>query len=320
MVKQTKERYKRRNNLVAITIGVFVLVWVIFNILFPVFKINDGLENDFSIRTINDKKYLELKIKGGYSFHRIFMKMDVDGTSETNGVLLKKVYQDELGLYVSEDIINTKEHLDRFLTIKGNEDDDIKNGELIQKGDFVYFISDGRYRAFANAETFDMLGFGWNNVQRGKSDLLSNLTKGRVIDKTISYLPSMFVEIGEKTYLLGLEEKYLIDSEELINYVRSEFSVIKVDNRKLQTVGEMKCKRSGKNKVVCKFKDNLRKVLPQATVFIELEGNLKAKWTSKIYTFNKFNSLVPRRTLGNIKRNLVLRYDQRFGFKEGDQK
>jgi hypothetical protein len=81
----------------------------------------------------------------------------------------------------------------------------------------------------------------------------------------------------------------------------------------------MRCKESGKDKMACEFKDSLKKILSQAMIFIELDGDLKTKWVSKICAFDEFKSLVPRRILGNIKRNLILCYDQRLGIKDGKQ-
>jgi len=314
MTYQNIKQYKKINNIVVIAIGVFVLAWVFFNLLFPVFKIDNDAKDDFSVRIINEIKYLELKIKGGHSFHKIFMKINVDKNNAGQRKFLGKIYQDELGLYAIGTTINSREELDKSLKIKENSN--IVNGELIQKGNFVYFISENQYRAFANAETFDKLGFNWNKIQDNKELLLNNLIKGSIIDKTNSYLPSSFVEVDKKIYLLGIEKKHLINDQALEKYIRNKFSVIKIRNEKLQVVGKMECSNDWRNNQVCKFKDDLRKTLPQATIFIKLNENLPEKWFSKIYTFDKFKSLVPRKALSNIKRNLILKYDQRFGIGE----
>jgi hypothetical protein len=312
MIKQLDVRYKLKNNIGVALLGALIFGWIIFSIIFPVFKINDKMRDDFSLRNINGRQYLELKIKGGHSFHKILIKTNKQDDNIKEGKILGKVYQDELGLYFLGEKIRNREQLDRFLKIK-NSEKNIENGELIKKGNFVYFISNNKYRAFANAEIFDTLGFDWEKVQGGKSDLLSDLTKGEIIDKNNSYLPNSFVEINKKVYLVGLEKKYLIGDTKLEKYIKDKFSIIRVDDKKLQIIGSIKCQQSFRKKNICKFKDTLKMVLPQATVFIELEDRLPLGWISKIYTFDGINSLVPRRTLSNIKRNLILRYDQRLG-------
>ncbi len=311
-MSQNNLRYKNISNFIAIFIGIIVLFLIIFKVSFPIFKINNEKKDDFFIRNINEKKYLELKIKGGYPFHKILIKTS-RWKKENKKVFLGKIYQDELGLYKSNKIIKNKNELNQFLDIK-IEGNDIVNGELIKKGNFVYFISDSKYRAFANAETFDMLGFDWNKVRDNKGSVLNDLIKGNTIDKNIAYLPSSFVAVGQEIYLLGSGEKYLIRSKELEEYIKSKFSVIKINNKKLNALGEMKCGDTFWSNNVCEFEDVLGGVLPQATVFIELNDSLPAEWFSKIYTFDKFVSVVPKITLSNVKRNLILRYDQRLGF------
>ena len=311
MIKKDVEQYKKRNTLIAGAIGVFVLAWMVFSVSFPVFRIDSNMKDDFLVRTIDGREYLELRIKGGYPFYRIVVKFN------GSDVELRSVYQDELGLYANGETVRSIEQLDKFLKIEGVEVD-IKNGELIQKGDFVYFVSGNKYRAFANAEVFDMLGFDWNKVQRGKSGLLSELLKGEIIDKEISYLPGSFVEVGKEIYLLGEGEKYLISKSDLVDMIKSKFGVIKVDDRKLQAIGRMKCEKSKRSDGICKLRDDSGAVLPYATVLVELEGGLGADWAAKIRTFNGFKSLVPKMTISNIKRNLLLRYDERLGINNND--
>jgi len=313
MKQQIIKKYKQRNNIIVVILGATILSVIFFGVLFPVFKINDTLKDDFALRTINGLRYLELKIKGGHSFHKVSFSFNSKNSNQDN--LLGKVYQDELGLYGLGEVIYSKAQLDTFLKIK-NEKSNIQNGELIQKGNNVYFISEGSYRAFANAEVFDRLGFDWNKVQKNKGDLLANLVKGPIIDKTASYLSSSFVEVGDKLYLIDSETKYLIDNNDLKKYVKDKFSVIKVGKQKLQMVGEMTCNKKWNNKVICRFEDKLKKTLPQATVFVGIKKDLPKKWSAKITTFDGFESLTPKRSLSNIKRNLILKYDQRFGIGE----
>lgn len=295
-----------KNTLLAWTIGFFIFIYIIFNVLFPSFKIDSSQGGNFSLREIDGKKFLELKIKGGYSFHKIKIKTK----NRAGGKLFGKIYQDELGLYPLGSEINTQEQLNKFLKITDTE---LVNGELVQKGNFVYFISNGTYRAFANAETFDNLGFDWKKIKRNESGKLKNLSKGRIIDKTISYIPGEFVLLENRIYLLGEDKKFLIENEKLVDDIKSKFSIISINANKLKVVGEMKCKNTRERSSICLFKDDLKKTPPQATIFIKLEENLQNSWVAKIYTFDGLKSLVPRITLSNIKRNLLLRYDQRLG-------
>lgn len=311
MIRQNEQRYKSINNIIVAIIGFLILVCIFLNIVFPVFKINNDLKNNFSLRNINGREYLELEIKGGDSFHKISIAMDAEKNNKNNNAVLGKVYQDELGLYAMANVITSREQLIEILKIK--ESTNITNGELIQDGNLVYFISEDKYRAFANAETFDQLGFDWDKVQRNKEEFLNKISKGQIIDKTNSYLPDSFVEVSGKIYLLGVEKKHSINSKDLEKYIRANFSVIKVVAQKLQPLGNMQCGASLWGEKKCKFKDNFEKTLPRAVVFVETNGNLSPRWFSTISTFDKFKSATPRRALANIKRNLILRYDQRFG-------
>jgi len=313
IIQLPKSQYKTKNSLIALATGGGILILVIFKILFPSFSFDNKTTDDFSVRNIAGKKYLELKIKGGYPFHKVVIKLNNKQLSNRNKVLLENIYQDELGLYPIAGTITNNEELDTFLK---NDKSNLQNGELIQKGNNVYFISNGQYKAFANAETFDMLGFDWKKVQKNKGDLLGSLEKGAVIDKTISYLPGEFVEIGTQLYLLGLDKKYLIGNTELTKNIKKTFSIVKIKEAKLKQVGKINCQNNWENKIICEFRDTSQKVFPEATVLIKLNDKLPAEWKAKITTFDSFKSLVPKRTLSNIKRNLFLRYDQRFGFGE----
>ena len=281
----SKKEWHRKNTCIASIIGVLILLWVIFKILFPVSVISNNTTNDFAIRNIGEKKYLQLKLKGGYPFHRVVIKLNSKEDIK-NVEVLTKIYQDELGLYTTGEIIKVKSQLDRFLNIESNAD--IKNGELISKGNSVYIISDGQYRAFANAEVFDLLGFDWERVQDDKESLLENLTKGNNITKATSYLQGSFVGVEDKLYLLGTESRYFVDNKDLVKNIKDKFSIIHISSEEMKAVGKMKCQKKGKYKVVCNFKDDAKRILPQATVLMEINDDFVIdKWKAKIYTFDK---------------------------------
>lgn len=321
MIKQSRLQYKKRNNLIAWAVGIFILLLVIFKVLFPVFHIDNGMDDNFSIRNIDDKKYLELKIGGGYSFHKINIKVSGSGDDGSGNALLGSVYQDELGLYPLRGEINDREQLDEFLNIEGVEGD-IKNGELIQKGNSVYFISSGKYRAFANAETFDILGFDWARIKNNKEDLLSGLQKEKNITLSTSYLEGSFVHINRELYLLGLNKRYKVNSmnEDLVKFIEEEFSIIEVSNKILMSVGSMRCKLKRED-VGCVFNDDNQSVSLQSQIIVEIKDEkVLDNWDASVHTFgggvkNMFEIALRgiKEKLRGIKEKLISKYGERIG-------
>ncbi len=318
ITKKINKNFQKRNLFISLLIGSLILAIVIFRVLFPIFVINNNMKNDFIFLNINNKKYLKLKIKEGHAFHKIFIKIIFDDKNDSgfkNNEILGKIYQDELGLYTKGKDINTRAELYKYLKIPNVSG--IMNGELIQKGNAVYFISGNQYRAFSNAESFDILGFDWNKIKKGEEDFLMNLTKGKNITKNETYLKQSFVVVGNKTYLIDGHTKYLIANKKLIKQLKNQFSFIVIKERKIKSLGKMNCQKEKLAIFNCKFEDKTYKTLPQAKVIIELINNqAPTKWSSRIYTFDKLKSAVPKRSLSNIKRNLILKYDQRFGIGE----
>jgi hypothetical protein len=311
MLESRETYYKKRNILIVSAIGFLVIVIILFRVLFPVFSADSKDKDTFLIRDIGGKKYLEIKIKNGYPFHKLVAKLKLDNPEQKE--LLGKIYQDELGLYPLSKSINSQEQLKAFLEIKTS--DNLKNGELIQSGNSVYYIEQGRYRAFSNAETFDTLGFDWEKVEKSKAEFLGDLEKEKNITLATTYLPGSFVKTGKKLYLLGDKVRYEIDlsNKSLIKFIEDNFSIIEVDRKKLAAVGQLSCQRNSEE-MVCKFVDNEEKVLPRASILIEITDKMATiKGYAKVYTFNKFNSTVAKITLRNIKGRLIARYADRLG-------
>jgi hypothetical protein len=179
----------------------------------------------------------------------------------------------------------------------------------------VYFIEQGRYRAFSNAETFDTLGFDWEKVVKNKAEFLGDLEKEKNITLATSYLPGSFVKIGQKLYLLKDKVKHEINlnNENLVRFIEDSFSIIKVDKRRLTSIGQFSCQKENEE-MVCKFVDNKEKVLPRASILIEIIDTIPTvSGNAKIYTFNKFDNTVAGITLRNIKWRLIARYADRLG-------
>lgn len=311
MLDTREAQHKKQNVLIAGAIGFLIMAAVLFRILFPVFSISSDDKDSFLLRSIGDKKYLEIKVKNGYPFHKIVAKLKLDDSG--TGEVLGKIYQDELGLYPLGESINSQEQLDIFLNIQAS--DNLKNGELIQRGNSVYFIDNGKYRAFSNAETFDTLGLDWKKVAKNKADFLGDLEKEKNITLATSYLPGSFVRADKKLYLLGSKVKYEINlsNRSLVKFIEDNFSIIGVDKRELATVGQLSCQRKDVE-MVCRFIDREGKVFPRANILIEIMNKTSTvNGSARIYTFNRFDSAVAKITLRNIKGRLIARYTNRLG-------
>ena len=196
-----KNNYKRINTIVVTSGSLLFLAWVGFRIFFPVFHFvygDNNIEDDFIVRKINQKTYWQLKLKGGYSFNSIEIKMP------KNSVELGNVYQDELTLYAVGQKIKSMDDLKQYLD---SDSSGAMNGELISKGDSVFFIENGKYRSFADAETFDTLGFDWDKVEKAQGGEFSNLKKGEDITHKTIYLNYLFVKIDNKLFLFNNNRK-----------------------------------------------------------------------------------------------------------------
>ena len=310
-----EKEIKKYNSLIVFIVGIFIFMGISFKVLFPVFAVNSEDKNKFFLYSIGEKKYLELKIKKGYPFHKITMKVDFsDKIKDSN--FFGNIYQNEVGLYSLGEEINNEENLNKFL--RKNNNSKIRNGELIAKGDAVYFISDGQYRPFMSAEIFDMLGFDWQKVERNKAEELTNLVEGEKITEKTHYLSGMFVKINGKVYLLDGNHRHLINGEnkELIEFIEKNFSLVSIDSDKTNSIGRFKCHQTIGMEFECSFEDIDDKVLPWASLIIEVKDNSveEAKIFAKIYSYGKLNLTVPKITLKNIRTILSFRYKDYLNF------
>ena len=215
--------YKTKNTIFVTLLTLLFLSWVLFRIVFPVFHFNyngQNGNNNFFIRKINQKTYLQLKLKGGYSFNKIVLK------SKAKNIKLGNVYQDELALYKQGQLINSLEELKKYLIIGNSK---VYNGQLISHGDSVFFIENGKYRTFADAETFDNLGFDWQKVIKVNNEVLHSLEKGEDITHTTIYLNNLFVKIDDNLYFLNNNVKMKINTNQLGKFVKDNFSIININ-------------------------------------------------------------------------------------------
>ena len=298
--------YKRRNTIFVILLAFLFLSWVVFRIVFPVFHFEynqQGNNDNFFVRTINQKKYLQLKLKGEYSFNKIILK------SKRKDIKLGNVYQDELSLYQDGQQLNSLEDLKKYLNLNNSN---VYNGQLISHGDSVFFIENGKYRTFADAETFDNLGFDWQKVVKVNNDVLHSLQKSEDITHTTIYLDNLFVKIDSSLYFLNNNVKMKINGNQLKQFVEKNFSIININKKKLDLslVGKMICQQTFFGEK-CSLKRNRAVVFPRAEILMEIkEGDLLAnnKLSIKVDTFDGVRSVVPKITLRNIKRLINIRY------------
>ena len=303
-----KKNRQKINTIIVTSGSLLLLAWVGFRIFFPVFHFvynGNNIDDDFIIRKINQKTYWQLKLKGGYPFSSIKIKMP------KNSVELGNVYQDELVLYTAGQKIKSMDDLKQYLNSGSS---DIMNGELISKGDSVFFVEDGKYRSFADAETFDTLGFDWDKVEKAQGREFSNLEKGEDITHKTIYLNDLFVEIGNKLFLLEDNRRIEIDNKEVKKFIKNKFSIISIPKTKMQSalVGTMICQQ-GKifSKKKCLLQRNENNILPRAEILIEATPGQQANQvTATVDTFDGFNSLVPSITVKNIKRLINIRYQE----------
>ena len=303
-----KDGYKIRNTVIVGIVALLFLLSIVFMVFFPTFYFNynkhDKSEN-FFIRTINQKRYLQLKLKGEYPFNKIVLTTNFKKKS----LILGNVYQDELALYQSEKSVGSLEELKKYLTIDNSK---LHNGQLVSYGESVFFIENEKYRAFADAETFDNFGFNWEKVTKVESVALHSLKKGEDITHATIYLDDLFVKIDNKFYYLKNNKKILIDNIGVTRFIESNFSIVNIDGKKLNSalIGSMICKEEFFVEK-CYLKKNQSVIFPKAEILIEVKDKdlLKKEISAKVSTFNGVQSVVPEITIKNIKRLVKTRYE-----------
>ncbi len=301
--------YKIKNIILVTSSALLFLGWVVFRIVFPVFHFDyNGQSEDgnFFIREINQKTYLQLKLKGGYSFNKIILKIKPG----KNNVALGDVYQDELALYKQDRTINSLEELKKYLIVDGSN---IYNGQLINHGDSVFFIENNHYRAFANAMVFDNLGFDWKKIAKTDDSVFNKLAKGKHITNTTRYLNDSFVRIDNKIYLLNNNEKILINDIRAKEFIEDKFSLLDIDKKKsnFALVGKMICQKTSFGEK-CFLKRNKATVFPRAEILMEMQDKSfleDNKVSARVDTFDGIHSVVPKITIRNIKRLIKIRYE-----------
>jgi hypothetical protein len=310
-MKKVIRKDKIKNTWVVVLGAFFFSGWVLFRVVFPVFHFDYQQEMGgfFSNLIIVDKEYLKIRMPDNYPFSKFSMKLKVNGEKEE---LFGQVYQDEIGLYPVVRIITDKKELMTYLTIPGN--DKVWNGELISKGQAVYFISDGQYRVVLSADIFNRLGFDWDKVKKSNGGEFKSLTKGLNIDKGENYLPGSFLQIDKSLYLVGKNNTlFKIEDQVSREMVRKKFSVVKIDPDKLLSVGEVQCQRRifGQG-IKCVFKANGRKIFPESEIVIEKkEGADIVSGLIKVDTFDKFKgSIIPQVTIRKIKDRIKFNYGE----------
>jgi len=304
------------NTLLALLIGVLLLVYVVFGILFPKFEFRyEGKKNDsIYFRNLNGKKYLQVKYNKGYPFANI--KMKVVGGDLSDNDIFGRVYQDEIGLYADGEPITSLEELKKILHMriynKGAEQREVFDGELVSSGEAVYYVSDGEYRAFVDAETFEKFGLDWNKVRPAIDGELADLKKGKKITSLAStaYLPHSFVSVSGDLFWVydGIRRK-IVDNK-AIDFVRTNYSIIKIDKEKIRPVGEIFCKMGNKREVECEL-DKFEGVIifPRAEILLEMKKDVKIdEVIMKVTTFDGFNSVVPKIAINNLKKIIKNRY------------
>lgn len=299
--------------LIAFLVGVVLMGWVTFRILFPVFSFEygDNLSSDFFMTQYGGEKYWRVILKDGFPFRKFQIKMRVsfdDLAHEKKGKLVGEVYQNELNLFPVKGEIDSWEEL--LLKLKIGEGMKVMNGELLADNKSVYLITNNQYRAFSNAESFDRLGFDWGKVRKIVGGELVGLSKGENILTRARYLPGTFVSLGDgEFYLLGDNEKIRIEGVDLQNMIAERFGVVKVDKEVLSSVGTVTCEKSIKGDYSCLFVDLDKKVLEGANIFIDWKDDfLVVDGKIKVYTFSEFFDFVPKIVLRNIKRRFLFNY------------
>jgi hypothetical protein len=313
-MKEGENKFKIMNTALVVVIALVFLSWVIFRILFPVFNFTYGKDtnNIFTTLSVGNKKYLEVKIPDNYPFHKFLMKVTLDKMDDNS---FGGVYQNEVGLYPIKGNISNKNELMNYLSISKNKN--VLNGELISKNEAVYFISEGTYRAFLNADVFNKLGFDWDKIRKNTGREFNHLVKGASIDEMVAYLPSSFVRIEDELYLLDGKSRRRINNNDLIKFIENKFSVIKVQPNRLLSVGKVQCKKTlfGK-KEKCFFRANGDQIFSKAKLIVE-QTNSEAsvdEGSIKIDTFDRFfNSVVPKITIFNVKNSIKSNYGEDIG-------
>ncbi len=312
MENNLSKKLRRRNLCLALGLGLAVFAFVSYRIFYPVFTVSWQSLTRKNLAEIEGKHFVKIKMRYGYPFHKVkirgkFLKERGEKTAP-----LKNIYQNELAIYKKGEEIKTLSDLKKRLAL--DSIDGLEKGILLSDGRAVYFVGDGEYRAFANAETFDQLGFDWNKVRLDKNDFLSKLKKGSNITLTTFYLPYSFAQIGEQIYLLGNHVKYPLneDDDVLRKYVVDNFSVIKVDKRMLEKLSDFCCRRKSDD-FVCVFKDRQRLVFPRADLILEFDKEALNKHLEiAISTFARNDWNAPKITLRRAKMLFLLRYGHYF--------
>ncbi len=306
------KKLRRRNFCLALGLGLAVFAFVSYRVLYPVFTVSWQSLTRRNLAEIEGKHFVKIKMRYGYPFHKVKIRGKFLKESGEKTAPLKNIYQNELAIYKKGEEIKTLSDLKNRLTL--NSVEGLEKGTLLSDGRAVYFIGDGEYRAFANAETFDQLGFDWNKVRSDKNDFLSKLKKGSNITLSTFYLPYSFAQVGEQIYLLGNHIKYPLDKDNdiLRKYVVDNFSVIKVDRKMLEKLSDFHCRQESGD-FVCIFKDRQELVSPRADLILQFDkGVLNKHLEIVISTFAKNDWSVPRITLRRAKTLFLLRYGYYF--------
>lgn len=310
------------NSLTVVILGVLLVLFVIFRVIYPVFNFQYQPESKtnrkgFFVREINQQRYWQINLKHHYPFSRIENSGFTSNKFYDDWKKIGKVYQDELGLYATETPLNSWEEFLSLITISPEING--KAGELISSGDSVFYLTpNGEYRAFANAATFESLGFDWQKVRPATGKEFQNLKRGQNITVyNTRYLPGSFVSVGGKLYRLEVgEKKKEIISDKIKKFVENNFSVITVPSEKITLAGELWC-HTVFFRESCSFQKRTNRIFPRAEILIKIidQNNfeiIKEKGRAKVHTFDKndwqHNLTVFYLTLERIKTSLKQRY------------
>ncbi|HHX58303.1 MAG TPA: hypothetical protein GX706_00835 [Candidatus Moranbacteria bacterium] len=307
------------NTIVALTIGLLILVWVLLRIIFPVFKYSDeaikytGKPVVFIVPyQLEGKSFLSVSPFLDYNFHSLRLKMvenyELDDSLQSVPIWKGHVAQ----LYPMGQVIESEDELNDLLF--GEIKAEIPNGTLVEYNGAVYFISKGAARPFVEPEVFNKLGFDWEKVQGISGSQFSNFEKGEAIDYNMPHPSGTIITVkGEDFLIYEKKIRKVVNSSVLANEDYN-FSKIILNQLELDKVGDCQRTVSFKKIFNCRLKTAKNTYpIPGDSYIFEipeslLAGNLDSAITLATTNTLDLNSI--KQSLAVVKNSLYLRYYQ----------
>jgi len=311
-----KNRAKKINSIIILSLGGLILIWIGLKIVFPSFIYTSAKTEKvertkiFVVeRKIDNKKYLTVAPLFDYPYHsiKLVIKNKAGLAGEGNTLKISKGYVAQF--FPEGEAIDNESVLKNFL-FEGNPTE-LPNGSLVSYNDTVFFVSRGKARAFIDPKVFTGLGFDWKNVISINGSQYAKLKAGEPVNFNSSHPDGTVLKDGDEKFMIWDQQRLRLLKGSLLESSWKEHYAVKVSQKKSGLVGNCQVKSNIFDDLVCKNKTEEHHFQGNSYLFELNEEVEEVEFSSvKLSMLGNFDLSVARESLARIKNALNIRYGE----------